>query len=154
MIMLGQRLVRGHVLPRLYAVLPAALVVLSGCARASGPGDARASAAQRAASTVITQEEIRTAGAATAYDLIQSLRPRWLNKRGPQTLTDVTLANPPSEGDVIVYLAVARLGGLNALREIAASSLVSIEFLDAPKANYRFGRGHPYGAIILNTASQ
>ncbi|MEX2152911.1 MAG: hypothetical protein WD825_06190 [Gemmatimonadaceae bacterium] len=103
-------------------------------------------------STIITHEEIRTAGAATAYDLVQGLRPKWLNKRGPQTMTDVSLSAPPTEGDIIVYLAVAKLGGLNAMREVPASSLVSIEFLDAAKANYRFGRGHPYGAIILNTS--
>jgi hypothetical protein len=103
-------------------------------------------------STTITQEEIRTAGAATAYDLVQSLRPKWLNKRGPQTMTDISLPAPPTEGDIMVYLAVAKLGGLNALREIPASSLVSLEFLDAVKANYRFGRGHPYGAIILKTS--
>jgi len=148
----GHRSVRAH----LYRVLPVTLIVLAGCASVPSPGSAteRPAATPRAASNIITQEEIRTAGAANAYDLVQSLRPKWLNKRGPQTLTDATLAQPREEGDIIVYMAVAKLGGLSTMREVAASSLVSVEFLDAPKANYRFGRGHPYGAIILNTGSK
>lgn len=95
---------------------------------------------------------MRAAVAADAFELVQSLRPLWLNKRGPQT--DVRLPAAPKEGDVVVYLDRARLGGRDALREIAAASLVSIEFLDAAKASYRFGRGHPYGAIVLNAAAK
>jgi hypothetical protein len=137
-------------------VVPLNMIVFSGCAGAPTPGsgETRPVGGSRLSSTTITQEEIRTAGAANAYDLVQSLRPRWLNKRGPQTLTDTKLAAPPTEGDIIVYMSTAKLGGLNALREVPASSLVSIEFLDAPKANYKFGRGHPYGAILLHVTSK
>lgn len=140
----------------LSCVVPAGMIALAGCAPAPAPGsgETRPVAGPNVRSTIITQEEIRTAGAATAYDLVQSLRPRWLNKRGPQTLTDAKLTAPPTEGDIIVYMSSAKLGGLSALREVAASSLVSVEFLDAPKANYRFGRGHPYGAILLSTVSK
>lgn len=65
-----------------------------------------------------------------------------------------SMAHTPTEGDIIVYLGIAKLGGLSALREVAATGLVYVEYLDAAKANYRFGRGHQYGAIILNTASR
>ena|SRR5688572_22257722 len=126
----------------------AAALVFAGCAPSRNSSASRPAGSRN--STVITREEIRTAGAANAYDLVQSLRPNWLNKRGPQTLTDVTLTDPRREGDIMVYLDVARLGGLSALREVPASSLMLVEFLDATKANYRFGRGHPYGAILLS----
>lgn len=127
--------------------LPASLlVVFAACAQVS-PGEARPVPEQRAKSTVITQEEIRTAGAANAYDLVQSLRPMWLNMRG-------SIAHTPTAGDIIVYLGVAKLGGLAALREVSASSIVSAEYLDAPKANYRFGKGHQFGAIILSQVSK
>jgi hypothetical protein len=130
----------------LYAVLSVSLILLSGCARPA-PGETRPAAAPRLNSTSITQEEIRTAGAANAYDLVQSLRPKWLNMRG-------SIAHTPTEGDIVVYLGFARLGGLSALREVAATSLVTVEYLDPAKANYRFGRGHQFGAIILNTVSK
>jgi hypothetical protein len=139
-----------------YSLIGASLVALAACASNPSPsavGD-RSAAVVPVRSNIITEAEIRSAGAASAYDLVQSLRPNWLNKRGPQTMTDASLANPAREGDIMVYMAVARLGGLAALREVAASSLVSVEFLDAAKANYRFGRGHPYGAIILSTAAK
>lgn len=91
----------------------------------------------------ITQEEIRGASAATALDAVRALRPAWLVKRGPQSVS--------YEADIVVYLGRARMGGVQALSEIAAGTVTSLEFLDPAKANYRFGAGHPYGAIIIST---
>jgi len=74
---------------------------------------------------------------------VQSLRPTWLNKRGPQSLQN--------EGDIHVYIGETRMGDSDALREIAAASISSIRYLDAKEANYKFGQGHPYGAIVIST---
>lgn len=119
------------------------LGILAGCAGTPGSGPA-GSAPVRSNSNVISAEEIRTAAAANAFDLVTGLRPTWLYKRGPQSVA--------GESDIIVYMEGARMGGIPALRDIPASTLGLLEYLDATKANYRFGRGHPYGAIILHLA--
>lgn len=127
------------------------LVGVSGCAstRSSSSGaNASAPAAvhptpARRDSKLILLDEIRASGAATAFDLVQSLRPMWLNKRGPQSIQN--------EGEVHVYVGDTRMGDVDALREIAAASIASIRYLDAKEANYKFGQGHPYGAIVIST---
>lgn len=128
-----------------------ALAASAGCAtRSAGRSTAPTtnSAAPRVLpasrnSKVILLDEIRASGAGTAYDLVRSLRPTWLNKRGPQSLQN--------EGDIHVYIGETRMGDQDALREIAAASISSIRFLDAKEANYKFGYGHPYGAIVIST---
>jgi len=135
----------------LVACAAATLLVASGCATAhtTPSGNASASSAAVRAATakrnakVILSDEIRASAAGTAYELVQSLRPTWLNKRGPQSLQN--------EGDIHVYIGETRMGDSDALREIAAASISSIRYLDAKEANYKFGQGHPYGAIVIST---
>jgi hypothetical protein len=93
---------------------------------------------------VLLLDEIRGSGSATAYDVVESLRPMWLTKRGTQSFF--------FDKDVIVYLDAARLGDRTALREIPAMTVASMRFLDAKDANFRYGQGHPYGAIVVSTA--
>lgn len=119
-----------------------ALVLIStACAPLSqGAGDVIVPSPSR---SYITAEEIRAAASATALDAVRALRPTWLVKRGPQSVS--------YESDIIVYLDRARLGGVRALSEIAAGSVTALEFLNPAQANYRFGAGHPYGAIVAST---
>lgn len=91
----------------------------------------------------ISLAEIQNSGESTAYDVVQSLRPLWLNKRGAQSIQFDT--------DILIYLGTAQIGALPALRQIPAATVASMEFLDAKAANYRFGMGHPNGAIVLWT---
>ena len=91
----------------------------------------------------ISLAEIQNSGESTAYDVVQSLRPLWLNKRGAQSIQFDT--------DILVYMGTAQIGALPALRQIPAATIASMEFLDAKAANYRFGMGHPNGAIVLST---
>jgi hypothetical protein len=129
----------------------AALLATSACASTHTAGSsspavrsvaARPAPAKRNAK-IILSDEIRASAAATAFELVQSLRPSWLNKRGPQSLQN--------EGDIHVYIGETRMGDSDALREIAAASISSIRYLDAKEANYKFGQGHPYGAIVIST---
>lgn len=94
--------------------------------------------------SVLTAEEIRSASPGTALDVVRALRPAWLIKRGPQSVS--------YESDIVVYLGRARMGGVSALGEIASGSVTSMEFLTPAAANYRFGAGHPYGAIVVSLA--
>lgn len=97
----------------------------------------------RADPRFISLAEIRNSGEANAYDVVQALRPLWLSKRGPQSIQ--------FDRDILVYMGSAQIGELSSLRQIAAASVASMQFLDAKAANYRFGMGHPNGAIVIST---
>ena len=95
---------------------------------------------------IIAQHQIEEAGSRNVYELVQRLRPLWLQKRGTNTIHD--------DGDIVVYLDNARLGGPETLREIAALNVASVQFLDAGRAQYRFGVGHSHGAILVTTRTR
>ncbi|MEX0909241.1 MAG: hypothetical protein WDZ58_05690 [Gemmatimonadaceae bacterium] len=90
----------------------------------------------------LPQEEIGGRVSGTALDAVRMLRPAWLVKRGPQSVS--------YEADIWVYLGRARMGGIEALREISAGTVAWLEFLSPAAANYRFGAGHPHGAIVVS----
>jgi hypothetical protein len=121
----------------------ALLLMLADCARPHSTSLAGHSSPP-ANRTVLLLDEIRASGSATAYDVVETLRPMWFMKRGTQSFF--------FDKDVVVYLDAARLGDRTALREIPAMTVGSMRFLDAKDANFRFGQGHPYGAIIVSTA--
>lgn len=94
-------------------------------------------------STLITQEQIRASNYATANDVVRAIRPNWLNVRGTGSFgTDVPIQ---------VYLDNSRLGGIEALNEINASTLAYIEWFDSNRAASRWGLDHGNGAIYLST---
>jgi hypothetical protein len=107
--------------------------------------------------TVITHDEIAASTTNNAYDLIRSLRPRWLHDRGQQTLgttTRQTATGPVTEmttTGIIVYVDGTRMGSAGTLREISTRDLRSAERLSAGEATRRFGGGHTHGAILLTT---
>jgi hypothetical protein len=124
--------------------LAGAVAPATGCGHTHGT-PTRTAAPARAPSrnpTFLTLDEISSSGAATAFEVVETLRPLWFNKRGPQSFVN--------DGDVWVYDGNARLGTRDALREIAATTVASMTYLDAKEANYRYGRGHPYGAIVVS----
>lgn len=121
----------------LHAATFALVLALAACAGPAAPGTARPNA------NLITQAEIDEAGPASAYDLVQKLRPIWLRKRGNTSFTQDT--------DVVVYLDGVHMGNREALRDIFSTDIRSLEFLDARRATARFGVGHTGGAILVKT---
>ncbi len=122
-----------------------ALVLVIGCAPPkSGAGDSNNARPDR---NVITLPEVQAAridnAIDNAYDLVRTLRPMWLRKRGSNSIND--------DGDIVVYLNNARLGGPEALRQVETISVTSIRYYDAGAATYRFGSGHQHGAIQIST---
>jgi hypothetical protein len=91
----------------------------------------------------ITQAEIAQEASSDAYQLIQKLRPIWLQKRGSTSFVQ--------EGDIAVYLDGVHVGERDALRSIRTDDIESIQFLDAGRATFRFGAGHEHGAIVVTT---
>lgn len=113
-----------------------AVLVLGACATGAPGGE-------RIDPNLITRAEIDEAGPSSAYDLVQKLRPVWLRERGAVSFTDET--------DVAVYLDGGRVGGREELRSIHTHNIETLEFLDARRANNRFGSGHVNGAILVRT---
>jgi hypothetical protein len=111
----------------------AALVLLAGCATTAPQTSSRPN------SRLITSDQIRANHAMDAFELVRSVRPSWLQRRGQQSLY--------VDGDVVVYLDNVRIGGPEALRTVQLGSVERIEFLDAASATQRWGTGHAHGAI-------
>lgn len=55
------------------------------------------------------------------------------------------------QSEIAVYVDGNRAGGVDELRQLPASLVVSIEYLDGPSASIRFGTGHAQGAIVVTT---
>jgi hypothetical protein len=91
---------------------------------------------------MLTSEQIEQSTATNAHDLVQNLRPRWLQVRG--------MHGAPT-GQTAVYLDGARFGEIDSLRRINTRSIGSMRFLNPTEATNRFGTGHGHGAILITT---
>lgn len=112
----------------------------------------------------IVSEEIRSTSATNAFELVQSLRPRWLRISGRQTTrTQATgtinpmggsgVAQVMDEPEIIVYMNNTRFGTVESLRDLSVGSLSSLEFVTPAKATMRWGAGHMHGAIVVRTTA-
>lgn len=127
-----------------------ASLTLGGCAAPAAQGAAGATgqaAPARSDRDRLTRADIEaTPGLATAYDAVQRLRPHWLRVTGARA----------SDGQVAVYHNNARVGGPEALRQIAIETVGSMRYLDAQDAaNQLSGFSRPVGgAILVSTLRQ
>jgi hypothetical protein len=95
---------------------------------------------------VITEEQIREqAGTATAYDIVQRIRPHMLQRRGSTSLANPEPAFP------LVYVDGMRRGEIHELRQVPASAVLRIEYISAADATTRWGTGHTAGVIAVQT---
>jgi hypothetical protein len=110
---------------------------MSACASAdSTPGS-------RGSGNLIPTDEVRASSVANAYDLIQAVRPSWLRTHGAYSFH--------AEGEILVYLDDARLGGVDTLKSLELAGIDSIRFLDSLTASARFGLNHTHGAIQVRS---
>lgn len=94
----------------------------------------------------ITAEEIATLPeVGDAYDVIQRLRPRFLQTRGVNRLLS---SDPPQP---IVYLDEVKRGQLDFLRSVPVRNIGEIRYLRGLDATTRWGIGHEAGAIMIYT---
>ena len=94
----------------------------------------------------ITEDELHSAHAASAYDAIKRLRPQFLIVHGRESFNP---NDPPALPNV--YMDNQYYGDISALRGISASIIESIRFYSAAEAQYTFGRGNMAGAISITT---
>ncbi len=100
----------------------------------------------------------RTSGAQNAYELVSSLRPHWLRRRGNKSFreddkvegTTVIVVHEGIES-IIVYMDNARMGGIESLRQIPISAVGGVRFYDGPTASYMWGSGHAHGVILVSS---
>jgi hypothetical protein len=99
----------------------------------------------------ISEEEIRSSGARSLWQLLSEMRPQWLRSRGVDVLAP--RPDPLKTSGVRVYLNGELLGGLDTLDEVMIDAVTRIEFLDATAAVLRWGAGNDDGAILLTTGT-
>lgn len=83
----------------------------------------------------------------SAYEVVQQYRSNWLRKRGPNSFNNPVPIKVYLDGTTSPY------GSLEALRQIRAVNVASIQHFDASEAHYRFGLGNVAGAILVRTRS-
>jgi hypothetical protein len=94
----------------------------------------------------ITEAEIDSVHATSAYDAVRKLRPRFLEPRGRMSLDPQA---PPAQPNV--YVDNQYYGDISSLRTISAAVVEVIKFYNASEAQYAFGRGNMAGVISVLT---
>ncbi|MFO8173253.1 MAG: hypothetical protein R6T96_03150 [Longimicrobiales bacterium] len=96
---------------------------------------------------LLTREQIEESGATNLYDIVNRLRPRWLQVRGTRSFN--------METEIVVLQNEMVLGGPEALKQMDPSIAFEIRYLEGARAaaaipGLMSGR-HIEGAIIVST---
>lgn len=94
-----------------------------------------------------------------AYEAVERLRPEWLRKRDATTRMGMTVrgstgVQTDAGSGLVAYLDNTRLGSVEALRDITAAGIGSIQYMDAAKATARLpglGSSSISGAIVVHS---
>lgn len=92
---------------------------------------------------LITRQEVESTDLATAYELVRTLRPRWLRKVGPSSITAVR--------PIAVYIDGTRVGGPRALETVPKIAVQEIRYYPPTEAQARWGLNHTHGAVAVIT---
>ena len=107
---------------------------LAGCASTGGTGES----GPRSTPNRLVAADMQGLEQMDALQVIQRLRPRWLQTR--------------SGDSPVVYVDGARRGsGLGDLRGLRSADIQQMEYMSANDASTRFGTGHTGGAIMVTT---
>jgi hypothetical protein len=125
--------------PRL---IPHSLVVLLALTACSAATSGTSSTGGRNLD-LIGREEIVASNRSTAWEVIEMIRPQWLQGRSVQSVN--------RQGGILIYLDDVRYGNLDALRTINARDLWAMERFNGTAASQRWGPGHSDGVIVIST---
>lgn len=95
---------------------------------------------------LITREQIMENHFNNAYDAVRATRSNWLQTRGTDSF------ETPSE--IVVYRDNVKLGGVEELRAIQASTIAFIRWFDGVDATSRWGVGHAAGVIQVSSFTE
>lgn len=127
-----------------------------GCSSASS-GGTKTAATPKANPEVISKAEIDAQPFRDAYDIVQLLRPAWFSKTSGSSSTrriGVSTSNSAIGAGLLVYLDNARMGGVEALRQITPNAIESLRFMDAATATAMLpgiGSSVITGAIVAHS---
>lgn len=113
----------------------AGILACSGSGRRVEPGS----------SNLITLEQINEYPNSSAMELVQRLRPRFLQRRGQMSIRNQESPYP------VVYVDGLFRGGIDELHSLPAMTLESIEYISPADATTRWGTGHMAGVIHVTT---
>jgi hypothetical protein len=114
------------------------LLAVAACASTAGTGP-------QIRQDVITGEEIERSRVSNLYQLVERLRPRWLELRSPQSFTSTT--------QVVVYQGQSYLGGVEILRQFGKDTAHRLIYLDGSTASATLPglvTRQVEGAIVIN----
>ena len=97
------------------------------------------------AGELITEAEITTSHALTAYEAVEKLRGNFFSNRGRTTILGDASQLP------VVYLDGIEYGPMTSLRDIPASHVASIRMYRAWEATTKFGMGKSAGVIEVTS---
>jgi hypothetical protein len=123
-----------------------ALVVVALCSACGAPRPAGQRTTRRLDRSVITREQMLQGNYATVYDAVVAMRSAWLRPHGPDSFVLPSV--------VWVYVDGARLGGVDALRQIQPRLINTVRFYDGPTATGRWGVDNGAGVIHISTWSE
>ena len=151
----------------LNAAIVCCSVILAGCATAGASGGG--SAAEKTKPDFISTAEIDGGTFRDAYDIVQRLRPNWFTKArasssGSLSGTQVSSGSGGMSGvqsssnsvGLVVYLDNTRMGGPEALRDMPATSISALRYMDAATATAKLpglGSSIITGAIVATARS-
>lgn len=112
-------------------------LALGACGPAAGASGDGGGTVARGNARVITETEIQESSAPNLLELVQQLRPSWVQQR----------AVASGRGYPTVFQGSQALGSIDRLREIGTTNVREVRYLTGPEASSRFGAGVPYGVI-------
>lgn len=84
------------------------------------------------------------ASGSTAYEIVQKLRPAWLQVRG-----DPNVADADGSREIQVWYNGRHAGGVTVLREYEKNQILSMRWVDPIAARSTYGQGHGRGVIVV-----
>jgi hypothetical protein len=121
------------------------------CAVALVASAAAAQSTQKSSSSLITQEEIERArpNVGNAFDVVQTLRPRWLGRSRDMVRLPGSGGNPdPQMAEIHVYMEDRDKGDVEFLKTIPAEMIFSIKYMSMTEVGARFGPSSGPGIVV------
>jgi hypothetical protein len=128
---------------RAWLPLCAVVLVASAVAAQSKP---------KSSSTLITEEEIERARptVGNAFDVVQSLRPRWLRTREMVQMpgSSSSSGNVPQMAEIHVYMDDRDKGDIDFLKTIPAELVYTLKLMSMTEVGARFGPSRGPGIVV------
>ena len=122
------------------AVLVGFVAVLAGCASAGSAGGDGETEVSR---NTITMEQLDAATQPNAYEVVRSLKPAWLRRRGPDSFR--------SQTSLLVVVDDGQFHQLGMLQSLRPGDLREIRYVDPRTAMMKYGDRANGGAILVYT---